>query len=117
MIVLTKGQASENIILTLNEKKTLDSPTYLLECTHVTTKQVISIELGEDLSTQQDRYNEFAVSTDIEFAEAPAGQWRYRALENISGVIVETGQMTLNKEIEFAFKGYTPAATYKGYEG
>lgn len=117
MIVLTKGVASENIVLTLNEKKTLASPTYVIAFTNVTTKDVISVILGIDLSSYKDRFNEFAIATITAFASAIAGQWTYIVTEQISNVQVENGKMLLNPATDFNFTGYQPATTYKGYAG
>lgn len=117
MIVLTKGTASENIVLTLDEKKTLASPTYVIAFTNATTKDVISITLGTDLSAYKDRYNEFAIATLTAFVSAVAGQWTYIVTEQTSNVQVEVGRMLLNPATDFAFTGYQPATTYKGYAG
>lgn len=117
MIILTQGAVSENIVLTLNEKKTLAIPAYTLACTNISTKEVISFTLGADLSAYPERYNEFNINTSVAFLNATWGQWTYVVTEQISNVQVENGKLQLNKAVDFNFIGYAPATTYKGYAG
>lgn len=116
MITLTLGQTTENIILTLNEKKTLASPAYTFRAEHVTTKEVISFTLGTDLSAYTQRFNEFSINTSLLFSNATAGQYLYTVTE-IAGVEVENGKLLLNKSTDFNYSGYQPETTYSGYAG
>lgn len=117
MVILTQGAASENIVLTLNEKKTITSPVYVFTAIHITTKEQISFVLPADISTHPERYNEFAITTSITFLNATDGQWHYSVTEQVSGVEVECGKLTLNKATDFTYQGYEPATTYNGYTG
>ena len=117
MLILTQGATSENIILTLNEFKTLESPVYTFTAIHVVTKEVISFDLGTDLSAHTDRYNEFNINTSVVFLDATTGQWQYVVTEQASGAEVENGKLLLNKSTDFSFTGYEPATTYSGYAG
>lgn len=117
MVTLTQGATSENIVLTLNEKKTITSPVYIFTATHVTTKEVVTFTLGTDLSAYKDRFNEFNINTSVRFLNATAGQWQYVVTEQASGTEVENGKLLLNKATDFSFSGYEPATTYTGYAG
>jgi len=116
MVVLNQGSISQDIVLTLNEKKTLGNPSYTIAFTHVTTKEVIEIVLGIDLSNYPERFNKFNIDPSVIFLNKPTGQWLYKVTENISGVLVENGKMDL-KGADFTFNGYQPVTTYKGYAG
>lgn len=115
MITLTLGLNSEFIVLTLKEKSTLENPTYRLSCENVTTKQIITFELGTDLSPYKDRYNEFEVNTSELFNEP--GQYQYTAYENISNVVVEVGKLLVNKNVNFEFDAYQTPTSYIAYGG
>jgi hypothetical protein len=117
MVILTQGAATEKIVLTLDEKKTIASPVYVFTATHVTTNQEISFVLGTDLSNYPERYNEFQIDTAVEFLNAPEGQWNYVVTEQESGLEVENGKLLLNKATEFSYNGYAPATSYSGYAG
>lgn len=117
MLILTQGATSENIILTLNEFKTLESPVYTFTAIHVVTKEVISFDLGTDLSAYKDRFNEFNINTSIKFLDASTGQYQYQIKQKADNVQVEVGKLTLNPSTEFAFDGYSPTTTYNGYNG
>ena len=117
MVTLTQAATSENIVLTLNEKKTIASPVYVFTAIHVTTKEEVSFTLGTDLSAHTDRYNEFNINTSVAFLDATTGQWQYVVTEQASGAEVENGKLLLNKSTDFSFTGYEPETTYSGYAG
>jgi len=117
MLILTHGQTADSIVVTLNEKKTASNPTYVFTATNATTKQVVSFDLGTDLSSYPDRYNEFSINTSVRFLNKPAGQWLYQIKQKADNHEVEVGKLTLNPATEFEFSGYEPETTYNGYNG
>lgn len=117
MITLTQGASLENIVLTLDEKKTIASPVYVFTATHVTSKQEVTFTLPEDISAYPERFNEFEIDTAVKFLNKPEGQWMYSVTEQASGVEVENGRLLLNKATAFEFEGYAPETSYHGYRG
>lgn len=117
MLILTAGATADKIVVTLNEKKTLASPTYVFKVTHAVTKEVVSFNLGSDLSAYPTRYNEFTINTSVSFSGKTSGQWQYEIKQLADGVIVEVGKLKLNPSSAFAFTGYEPATSYTGYNG
>ncbi len=117
MLHLTADSTEDSIIVTLNEKKTLSDPTYHFAFTQVVTKETVSFDIPstEDISNYQDRYNEFLINTSVLFSGKQPGQWHYIITELGSGLEMENGKMKLAAATNFAFSGYEPAATYKGY--
>lgn len=127
MIILTKGQSAENIIVTLNEKKTLSAGYYLFVFTNFTTKEVVSVIYSflADDSSYPDRFNQFEIDTQTIFGSYDIGQWWYDVYEQASGVNtdisgltkVECGVMKLNPATEFEFETYEAATSYEQYQG
>lgn len=127
MIILTKGQASEVITVTLNEKRTLTTGYYLFVFTHFTTQDVINkiYNFTDDNSSYQSRFNEFDMPTDALFGSSPIGQWLYHVYEqasstntNVAGLtMVEQGVMVLNPVTEFEREEYNGTTTFKQYNG
>lgn len=127
MIVLTKGRTAEDIIVTLNEKKTLSSGYYLFVFTNFTTKAVVNkiYSFLEDESDYPERYNSFPLNTSTVFSTAQTGQWSYDVYEqasssntDVTGLNkVETGVMVLKPATAFAFEEYSTTTTFKQYAG
>jgi hypothetical protein len=127
MIVLTKGEASKDIIVTLNEKRTLESGYYLFVFTNFTTRDIVNkiFNFSEDESSYPDRYNEFPLAVSALFDDYSTGQWLYEVYEqasssntNVTGLNkVEMGVMVLNPETEFTRDQYNEATTFKQYAG
>ena len=127
MITLNQENATDNIVVTLNEKKSITDAYYLFVFTNVTTKRVVKkiFASNDDLSGHPTRYNEFAFPTASLFANEQAGQWQYEVYEQASAVntdttglaMVERGKMTLNADPNHSFTGYAPDTQYKGYAG
>lgn len=127
MIVLTKGNTAEELIVTLNEKRTLTSGYYLFVFTHFTTMEVVNkiFNFAEDDSNYPTRYNNFPINTQSVFGSATEGQWAYDVYEqasssntNTAGLTkVETGVMVLKPATEFAFEAYETATTFTTYGG
>lgn len=126
MLVLNNGIASEKIIVTLNEKRTLDSGYYLFVFENISTRATVKkvFSFSEDESHYTTRYNKFSISTASLFGDSDHGQWTYTVYEsatnteNTSGLsVVEYGLMKLNPVTEFAFETYQPVTSYKQYNG
>lgn len=127
MILLTLGQTEEKIVVTLNEKRTLDDGYYLFQFTHIETRNVINkiYAFAEDESDFQDRYNQFEIDTSAVFLNQPPGDWVYKVYEqesdtntNTTGLtMVERGIMTLKPSSVFAFTKYNEATSFKTYGG
>lgn len=126
MLLLTKGQTAENIIVTLNEKRTIASGYYIFSFQHITTKEIIYkvYAFAEDESDYPNRYNEFEINTQSLFGSKLAGDWVYNVYEsetsttNTTGLnIVETGIMKLKDATAFEYEAYETTTTYKAYAG
>jgi hypothetical protein len=128
MLNLTKGNTSQNIVVTLNEKKTLSEPYYLFVFMNVTTREKVKFIKGtmSDLSESLSRYNEFNINTSTLFDTYNDGEWNYTVYEQESAVnldedsttgIVEIGKMTLNKATETTPTMYNNPSSYKAYNG
>lgn len=121
MIRLTKGQ-TQSIILTLTEKQLLTNPNYLFVFTNRSSNtEVKFVQLNNtDISQYKDRYNEFSIVTNTNFATALNGQYDYEVYEqtstsntNPAGLnMVESGIMEL-VGTPFNFTEYTTTDTYK----
>jgi hypothetical protein len=120
MIRLTKGQ-THLVILTLTEKQLLTSPNYLFVFTNRSANTEIKfVSLNNtDLSVYKDRYNEFSIVTNTNFANALNGQYDYQIYEqastsnlNPAGLnMLESGIMEL-VGTAFEFTEYTTTDTY-----
>lgn len=125
MLVLTKGSAGE-LIVTLNEKRTLDSGYYLFRFENIETKDVVSkiYNFSEDESAYTDRFNKFPIASTV-FSSSPHGRWIYYVYEQASSTNtdptglteVERGILKLNPASEFSFDEYEVTTTYKVYAG
>lgn len=127
MVVLQKGQASENIIVTLNEKRTLTDGYYLFVFTHILTRTRVTkiYAFSDDESPYPDRYNQFEIDTSADFSDKPVGQWNYDIYEQASSsntypdglTLVETGIMKLKPASAFEFEKYNETTSFKTYAG
>lgn len=125
MLSLTKETDSE-IVVTLNEKKTLDEGYWLFRFVHSETREVVSkiYSFDEDLSDYQSRYNKFELLATV-FENKPSGFWDYFIYEQASSsntdpdglTEVERGLMKLNSDDPFAFRQYEQETSYKVYAG
>jgi hypothetical protein len=121
MIRLTKGQ-THLVILTLTEKQLLTNPNYLFVFTNRSANTEIKfVRLNNtDLSVYKDRYNEFSIVTNTNFANALNGQYDYEIYEqastsnlNPAGLnMIESGIMEL-VGTAFEFTEYATTDTYK----
>jgi hypothetical protein len=121
MIRLTKGQ-TQSIILTLTEKQLLTNPNYLFVFTNRSANtEVKFVQLNNtDVSQYKERFNEFSIVTNTNFANALNGQYDYEVYEqastsntNPTGLnMLESGIMEL-VGAPFNFTEYTTTDTYK----
>lgn len=127
MVLLQKGQSSEQIIVTLNEKRTLTEGYYLFVFTHILTRNTINkiYSFLDDESSHPVRYNQFEIDTGDEFGDQPVGQWNYDVYEQESDsntdtdglTLVETGIMKLKPASAFEFEKYNEPTSFKTYAG
>lgn len=120
MIHLTKGQTN-TIILTLTEKQLLINPNYLFVFTNRSSNNITKFVVlnASDLSLFKDRYNEFSIVTNTNFANALEGQYTYEIYEqasssntNITGLNkLETGIMWLSGST-MTYNQYNTTDTY-----
>lgn len=127
MLKLTLGQTDEDLIVTLNEKRTLTSGYYLFYFQHVTTRQTVTkiYNFSEDESAYPDRYNSFPMNTSTTFT-GPVGHWTYSIYEQASSsnvdpaglTEVENGILQLKPATPFAFVESTAgSAAFTQYAG
>jgi hypothetical protein len=126
MLLFTFGQ-TEEMIVTLNEKRTLTVGYYLFIFENVTTRdQVTKIyNFLEDESSYTDRYNQFPVVVSTLFAGQHTGHWTYKVYEQVSSsntdptglTEVENGILQLKPATAFEFTESTGATTFKEYAG
>jgi hypothetical protein len=120
MIHLTKGETN-TIVMTLTEKQLLTNPNYLFVFTNRSSNNVIKFVVlnASDVSQYKDRYNEFSIVTNTNFATALEGQYTYDVYEqtstsntNITGLNkLETGIMWLSGST-LSYNQFTTTDTY-----
>lgn len=120
MIHLTKGETN-TIVMTLTEKQLLSNPNYLFVFTNRSSNNVIKFVVlnASDTSLYKDRYNEFSIVTNTNFASALEGQYTYEVYEqasttntNTTGLNkLETGIMWLSGST-LSYNQFTTTDTY-----
>jgi hypothetical protein len=120
MIHLTKGETN-TIVMTLTEKQLLTNPNYLFVFTNRSSNNVIKFVVlnASDVSQYKDRYNEFSIVTNTNFATALEGQYTYEVYEqtstsntNTTGLNkLETGIMWLSGST-LSYNQFTTTDTY-----
>ena len=127
MLVFTKGQTAQ-MVVTLNEKKTLSSPYYLMVFRNTTTEEIVTIIVNStsDTSLYPDRFNRFPVVVNTHFNNKPDGTWWYTIYEQASSsntnpalalTQLEQGYMKLKPATAYTVTEATTDNTYKVYEG
>ena len=127
MLLLTLGQTSEKMIVTLNEKRTLTDGWYLFVFENITTRDIVNkiYAFSEDESLYPDRYNLFTINTNTVFANQNTGDWRYKVYEqsgssntDTTGLTeVERGILKLRPATDFTYTEYSGTTIFKQYEG
>lgn len=128
MLKFRQDDTDAEMILTLNESVTIESPYFLFVFTHVTTKDVVKfLKSGvDDDSSHTYRYNQFTINASVVFDGYEVGEWHYSVYEqasssntdvSLTGALLETGKLYLDRATDFAFTKYNPSTTYKVYNG
>lgn len=130
MILINKNSSNE-VVLTLSEKTSITSPTYLFEFTNDSTKQT-KVFISVDYSNNKERFNVFNIietSTEVPLTgrvSLTIGDWKYNIYQqasttnlvvaNASG-LVENGRVEV-KGIETDLNEFTgEQTTYKEFNG
>ena len=130
MLVINKN-SNNTLILTLTEKVTIASPTFLFKLTNDLTRESV-LFLSANLSSYKDRYDKFLITETSGTINAssgvinlnPTGYWKYQIFEQAStSNLLEsaTGSMVENGKIKVigtdtTFTVYNPTTRkYKGY--
>ena len=130
MILINKNE-NNTIIVTLKEKTTLDSPTYLFKFTNDITKDSVKF-IATNLSSYQYRYDQFLItetsgSTNLTSGVielSPTGFWSYTIYEQSSTTslderqatgIVETGKVQVVGDPTISPKYDNAPKTYIAY--
>ena len=130
MLVINKN-SNNTLILTLTEKVTIASPTFLFKLTNDLTRESV-LFLSANLSAYKDRYDKFLITETSGTINAssgvinlnPTGYWKYQIFEQAStSNLLEsaTGSMVENGKIKVigtdtTFTVYNPTTRkYKGY--
>jgi len=120
MIHLIKSETN-TIVMTLTEKQLLTNPNYLFVFTNRSSNNIVKFVVlnASDTSLYKDRYNEFSIVTNTNFASALEGQYTYEVYEqvsssnlNITGLNkLETGIMWLSGST-LSYNQFTTTDTY-----
>jgi len=130
MLVINKN-SNNTLILTLTEKVTIASPTFLFKLTNDLTRESV-LFLSANLSSYKDRYDKFLITETSGTINAssgvinlnPTGYWKYQIFEQAStSNLLEsaTGSMVENGKIKVigtdtTYTVYNPTTRkYKGY--
>lgn len=130
MLLIIKN-ANNTLTLTLTEKVTITSPTFLFKFTNDITRESV-LFISANLSTQTSRYDKFLITETSGTINAssgvieldPTGFWKYEIfeqasttnlLESLTGAMVETGKAKVIG-IETVRNVFNPTTKkYKGY--
>ena len=119
MNVITRGTNS-TLYFTLTERRTLDTPYYLVRCENLTTRKVKRFILPSDVSAYPERFNKFTITenatellTSGTVELSPAGDWSYQVYEQTSSTtLTESTATTLLEEGIFKVQESTESNTY-----
>lgn len=125
MLLFTQDNTEENVIVTLEESRTITSPYYHFVFTHVATNSQVRVvkQDADDQSNYVTRFNHFVIDTAAVFEDEPTGQWNYDVYESESATytaglnLLETGKMLLQPATTLTIQGSTQSTTYAGYGG
>jgi hypothetical protein len=130
MLVINKN-SNNTLILTLTEKVTIASPTFLFKLTNDLTRESV-LFLSANLSSYKDRYDKFLITETSGTINAssgvinlnPTGYWKYQIfeqastsnlLESATGSLVENGKIKVIGT-DTTYTVYNPTTRkYKGY--
>jgi hypothetical protein len=126
MFKLTKGSIS-TIICTLTEKVTISEANYLFVFTSRATNDVVKFVVlnTADVSTNQQRWNEFNITVNTYFQNKAVGWWTYQIYEqasttntnvSLAGALIEKGLMLLTDSTGTTFTQYTQNINFTMYD-
>ena len=125
MLKFVKGTTS-TLICTLTEKQTITAANYLFVFTsRATNDQVKFVKVNAfDVSTNKERWNEFAIVVNDYFLNYGESWWKYEIYEqtsttnlNPSGLgLLETGLMFLDDNTNMSFTQYSQDVKFKIYD-
>ena len=128
MLQFDQDNTAAELILTLTEFVTINTPYYLFVFTNVTTKDQVKFIKAEidDESEYPQRYNKFTINAAVVFDNQLSGEWHYKVYQQSSSTntdpdvaegVLEYGKLILNRAPEFSYTMYEQAQTYKAYNG
>lgn len=128
MLQFKQDDTAAELILTLSETVSIDTPNYLFVFTHVLTKDVVKFvkKDSDDESDHKERYNQFTIDPSVVFAGKQPGEWHYQIYEQLSdtntnvastGDLLEDGKMLLDRDTEFEYDMYDSPTSFKTYNG
>ena len=130
MLLINKN-SNNTLILTLTEKVTIASPTFLFKFTNDLTRESV-LFISANLSSYKDRYDKFLITETSGTINAssgvinlnPTGYWKYQIfeqastsnlLESATGSLVENGKIKVIGT-DTTYTVYNPTTRkYKGY--
>jgi hypothetical protein len=107
MILINKNSSNE-VVLTLSEKTSITSPTYLFEFTNDSTKQT-KVFISADYSNNKERFNIFNIietSTEVPLTgrvSLTVGNWKYNIYQQTSTtnlVVANSGGLVENGRVD-----------------
>ena len=122
------ANTTQNFVVTLTERVSINNPYFLFVFEHVTTKQVFKFVLNSanDLSAYPDRFNQFQINVPTLMPSAPEGDYRYSVYEqassnntdvSLTGALLEVGQMKMDVLPDRTYTKYNQSQSFKVYNG
>lgn len=122
------ANTTQNFVVTLTERVSINNPYFLFVFEHVTTKQVFKFVLNSanDLSAYPDRFNQFQINVPTLMPSAPEGDYRYSVYEQssssntdvaLTGALLEVGQMKMDVLPDRTYTKYNQSQSFKVYNG
>jgi hypothetical protein len=126
MVLIDNTDTSFQLILTLEEKRTLTNPYYLFVFTHQDTGNTIKfLKFSEDDESDYPlRYQQFTIDPAVVFLNAKLGFYLYNIYEQLSstntdvaltGAEVENGKMRLITTDADIYTEHSQTVTFKTY--
>ena len=126
MFKLTKGSTS-TVICTLTEKTTISEANYLFVFTSRARNDVVKFVVlnTADLSSNQQRWNEFDIVVNTYFNTAQVGWYTYEIYEqasttntniSLAGALIEKGLMYLTDSSSTTYTEYSQDINFKMYD-
>src|SRR6478735_5434834 len=110
MILINRGKAKQDLILTITEKTTVSVPNYLLFMVNDADKSEYKIYLNNALVSTNSRFDFYSLNTTA-FAGMPGGYYTYSIYQNdINSDVIEVGKLLIQDDKE-AVQIITPIRT------